>query len=107
MHNLTEASVSIASKAKTEESITTKSIKRQLTLSAIKITGALEESYGTDLMIYLAEGGLPHTHMELKELERLIQTLQPGYKPKLAQTAKRHLLKLYALMKIALQDFLT
>ena len=62
--------------------------KCQLALSAIKITGALEERYNWGLVIHLAEGVLPHTHMEFKELEHLLQMLQPGYKPKSAHTAK-------------------
>ena len=92
---------------KTGNSLDVKPSKRQSTLSAIKITGSLEKRYNSRLVIYLAEGGLPHMHMESKELERLLQMPQPGYKPKSACTAKRRLLELYALMKLLLRNYLS
>ena len=75
MHNITEASVSVESKGKTKESVDMKLFKCQLMLSPIKTTGDLEERYNLGLVIYLAEGGPPHTHMQLKDLERLLWML--------------------------------
>ena len=107
LHNFTKALVSNVTDGKTDTSLDVKPAKRQSTLNAIKITGELEERYNSGLVIYLAEGGLLHIHMESKELKRLLQMLQPGYKLKLARTAKRRLLKLYALMKLLLCDYLS
>ena len=85
LHNLTKALVSIATDGKNDNSLDMKPAKHQSMLSAMKITGALKERYNSGLVIYLAEGSLLHMHMESKELERLLQMLQPGYKPKSAQ----------------------
>ena len=59
LHNLTKALVSISTDDKNNNSLDMKPSKRQLALSAIKITGAHEERYDSGLVIYLAEGGSP------------------------------------------------